>query len=276
MTSALENRPEPCKAQPAADRAVNALPAGKVVLSGVPIDRMGFDEAMCALENAITADRRLCLSVINVAKLVNLRRDAFLRQSVLDGDFIFADGMPLVWLSRLIGRPLPERVAGIDLMFGLLRLADRRGLRVYLLGAKPEVVNLVARRIGDEYPGAILAGTQHGYFSDADEPRIAATIETARPHILLVAMSSPRKEIFMNRWGTRIAANICHGVGGSFDVFAGITRRAPQWMQRAGLEWFYRLSQEPRRMWKRYLITNTRFVLYAAREIVSARLARRT
>lgn len=236
---------------------------------------MNFATALSTLENAVASGRRLSISVINVAKLVNLRRDPVLRQSVLDGDLIFADGMPLVWLSRLIGRPLPERVAGIDLMFGLLQLADRRRLRVYLLGARPEVLDQVAERIGREYPGVILAGHQHGYFTDAQEPEIAGRIEQARPQILLVAMSSPKKERFMNRWDSRIGANICHGVGGSFDVFAGMTRRAPQWMQRAGLEWFYRLCQEPRRMWKRYLFTNTQFLIYAVREVAAARFTRR-
>ncbi len=106
----------------------------------------------------------------------------------------------------------------------------------------------------------MVAGFRDGYFGDSEQQEVARAVRDAQPDILLVAMSSPKKELFMKRWGRYMAVPVCHGVGGSFDVMAGVTRRAPGWMQRCGLEWFYRLLQEPRRMWKRYLGTNVRFL----------------
>jgi N-acetylglucosaminyldiphosphoundecaprenol N-acetyl-beta-D-mannosaminyltransferase len=213
----------------------------------------------------------LAISVVNVAKVVNMRRDSILRESVNSGDLVLADGMPLVWLSRLKGQPLPQRVAGIDLMYELFQLADQKALRVYLLGAKADVLQRVVAIARQRYPGLIIAGACDGYFTDAEAETVARGVRVARPDILLVAMSSPKKELFMRRWAGYMAVPVVHGVGGSFDVMAGLTRRAPRWMQSSGLEWLYRVIQEPRRMWKRYLVTNARFVGLAARELLLRR-----
>ena len=208
------------------------------------------------------------ISVMNVAKLVNMRSDALLREGVLTGDLILADGAPLVWLSRLKSTPLPERVAGIDLMRELLQFADDRRARVYFLGATAPVVEQVIAATRADFPRLIVAGSRDGYFSEGEQAEVAAGIRDSRPDILLVAMSSPKKEIFLKRWAVTMAVPICHGVGGSFDVVAGVTRRAPLWMQRTGLEWFFRVLQEPRRMWKRYLVTNTKFLVLAVRDLL--------
>jgi N-acetylglucosaminyldiphosphoundecaprenol N-acetyl-beta-D-mannosaminyltransferase len=125
-----------------------------------------------------------------------------------------------------------------------------------------------------QYPNAVICGSEHGYFSEDSESIVAAKVRAAAPHVLFVAMSSPKKEVFMNRWGEFMAANVCHGVGGSFDVMAGLVRRAPSWMQRTGLEWLYRIWQEPRRMWKRYLVTNAQFLVLAMGEIACRRRTR--
>lgn len=244
---------------------------GRVRLCGVGIDPLSMDEVVLRVESAISASRRLAISVINVAKLVNMQRDPLLRGSVEAGDVIVADGMPLVWLSRLKRRPLPERVAGIDLMYRLFELADRKTLRVFLLGAKPDTLDRVVEIAGRQYPRMIVAGWRDGYFTAEQEEEVARTVAEARPDILLVAMTSPKKELFMNRWGDFMNVPVVHGVGGSFDVMAGLTRRAPRWMQRAGLEWFYRVLQEPRRMWRRYLVTNTLFLGLAVRDILNRR-----
>jgi len=217
--------------------------------------------------NTLQEGGTLAIGIINVAKLVNMRSDPLLRDSVESSDMVLTDGAPLVWLSRLKGTALPERVAGIDLMFELFKLADERALRVYLLGARRETLEGVVARARRDYPRMILVGRRDGYFSQAEEEEAACDIRDAHPHILLVAMSSPKKEIFMKRWAAMMNVPVCHGVGGSFDVIAGVTRRAPKWMQRCGLEWFYRVLQEPRRMWKRYLVTNTLFTLMALRDL---------
>lgn len=246
---------------------MNQAKPSTTCLFGIPFNAMTMPEVVAAIDLAVARQRRINVSVVNVAKLVNMRRDAFLRESVLAGDLIVADGMPLVWVSRLVRRRLPQRVAGIDLMFELFKLADRRQLRIFLLGAEDEVLQRVAEIARRDYPNMILAGMQHGYFRPHDEPAVAQKIAQSRADILFVAMTSPRKEHFMKKFSELMNVAVCHGVGGSFDVMAGKTRRAPRWMQRTGLEWLYRVLQEPRRMWKRYLVTNTIFMGLALREI---------
>lgn len=241
---------------------------GRVRLCGVCIDALTMPQVVHRVSESLRTGGRLSIAIVNVAKLVNMRRDPRLRASVESGDLVLADGAPVVWLSRWTGQPLPERVAGVDLMFELFKLADERRLRVYLLGAKADTLNRVVEIAQRDYPNMVVSGFRDGYFSDEQEEGVALAIRDARPDILLVAMSSPKKEVFMKRWEDVMGARICHGVGGSFDVMAGLTRRAPRWMQRCGLEWLFRVLQEPRRMWKRYLVTNTVFMILAARELL--------
>lgn len=241
-----------------------------VRLFDVPIHAMRMEEVIALAEQRIDARQPLLIGVVNAAKMVNMRRDELLRRSVLDAHLILADGMAVVWACRMLGTPLPERVTGIDLMEHLLSLSHRRKFRVYCLGATQEVLDATVGRIGREYPNAIVAGSHHGYFGPDGEAAVAADIRQARPDILLVAMSSPKKEQFLARWADDLSIPICHGVGGAFDVFAGMVRRAPALWQRLGLEWLYRVLQEPGRLWKRYLVTNAVFTWW----VVRARLGR--
>jgi N-acetylglucosaminyldiphosphoundecaprenol N-acetyl-beta-D-mannosaminyltransferase len=130
----------------------------------------------------------------------------------------------------------------------------------------------VAAYTKEHYPGVRIAGYHNGFFSSDDEERIADEIRSSQADILFVALPTPRKENFLRRWRQHMGVSVCHGVGGSFDVMAGLTKRAPGWMQKCGMEWFYRLVQEPSRMWKRYLVTNTTFVWLSIVEIVRHRL----
>ena len=237
-------------------------------LFGVPIAAMTMADAVDAVDEAIADRRPLQIGVVNAAKLVNMRRDAALRDSVLSSSIVLADGTSVVWASRLLGRPLPERVAGIDLMMAMLASGNTRRYRIYCLGATQAVLDAVVARIRSDYPGVAVAGSHHGYFTPAEEEAIAGDIATAAPDILLVAMTSPRKEQFLARWSARLRVPVCHGVGGSFDVFAGLVQRAPESWQRLGLEWLYRVKQEPRRLWKRYLVTNTLFIDMVVVELV--------
>lgn len=228
-------------------------------LFGIPIHALTVEEVLAAVDRAIEARSRLLIGVVNVAKTVNMQRDAELCQAVLSSDMILADGLPVVWASRLLRRPLPERVAGIDLMHRMLERSCARGYRVFCLGAAEDVLAKAIRRIEADHPGATVAGYHHGYFTADEESRIAEQIRDARADILFVAMTSPKKERFLARWAGLMEVPVCHGVGGSFDILAGKVKRAPLIWQRLGLEWLYRVIQEPRRMWRRYLVTNTVF-----------------
>ena len=167
------------------------------------------------------------------------------------------------------GRPLPERIAGIDLFVRLLELADRERLSVYLLGGTPDVVETVAEVVASRYPGAVIAGHGDGYFTD--ERSVADEIASCRPDMLFLGMSSPKKEVFLQRYQALMRVPVTHGVGGSFDVLAGVTKRAPEAWQAMGMEWAYRLLQEPGRMWKRYLRTNVLFIVLVARALTAQR-----
>ncbi|HYI38576.1 MAG TPA: WecB/TagA/CpsF family glycosyltransferase [Thermoleophilaceae bacterium] len=210
---------------------------------------------------------------INAAKVVAMQDDPELRDIVGACELVSADGQSIVWASRLLGDPLPTRVAGIDLMDELLALAAARGYGVYVLGARDDVLQTALARIRERHPGLRIAGARDGYFSDEEGEAVADAIRAAAPDILFVAMSSPRKEYWLSRYGRRIDVPFVMGVGGSVDVIAGVTRRAPVVLQRLGLEWAYRLAQEPRRLFRRYLVTNARFAVLVVRHGIRRRPA---
>jgi len=233
---------------------------------GASIHAATMTQATKICREAIITRRRVMVGVVNVGKLVQMRDDDFLRASVLGSDLVLADGLPVVWASRILGEPLPERVAGIDLFVELLRLANDEGFSGYFLGAKQEVLDEMLRRIERDYPNFRCAGSRNGYFDDSESEQIAEAIRKANPDLLFVGISTPKKEYFLQQFGDSMGVPVCHGVGGSFDVLAGVTRRAPLLLQRLGLEWFFRFAQEPGRMWKRYLVTNSAFITMLARE----------
>jgi N-acetylglucosaminyldiphosphoundecaprenol N-acetyl-beta-D-mannosaminyltransferase len=243
------------------ERLIMNSQAKRQRLFGLAIDAATLGQVLTRCEAAIRTRSQVLVGVVNAAKLVNLRKDARLRNSLLECDMILADGQSVVWASKILSRPLPERVAGIDLFEGLLDLADQKHYSVYLLGATPAVVAALAETISNRFPNAVIAGWRNGYFADEEAESVAYEITTARPDMLFLGMASPKKEIFLGRFGASLGVPVLHGVGGSFDVMAGVTQRAPESWQRLGFEWAYRLKQEPRRLWRRYLRTNTRFIV---------------
>lgn len=206
--------------------------------------------------------------VVNVAKIVNMRKDKTLAESVTHCDIINIDGMGVVWGARFLGHDVPERVAGVDLFHNLNAMAEKEKLSVFYLGAKREVVEETARRMKETHPNLDIAGTHHGYFWD-DEESVVNKIKESGAKLLFVAITSPKKENFINKWQDKLGVNFVMGVGGTFDVVAGKVNRAPQWMQNSGLEWLYRVLQEPGRMWKRYLVTNSKFAWLLLKEKLS-------
>lgn len=235
---------------------------------GLTIQALTQDQVLERCRQALADRRRMLIGVVNAAKIVNLRRDPLLRESLLECDLIVADGQSIVWASRLVGQPLPERVAGCDLFESLLNVAEQDGRSVFLLGAKPEVLQLLELRISERFPALRLAGSREGYFTEAQHREVAAQIRRSAADMLFLGITSPKKEIFLGTYGDTLGVPIMHGVGGSFDVLAGVTKRAPLRWQRMGLEWGYRTLQEPRRMWKRYLTTNTKFLFLLAKEMI--------
>lgn len=233
----------------------------RITLMGCQVDNLSMEETLGRIEQFIQSGQPHQHVVVNVDKLVKASRDPALRQIINECALINADGMPVVWASRLLGKPLKERVAGVDLFEALMRRAGEKGWRVFLLGAREEVVSKVAETYQRKYPRLVLAGYRNGYWKgEAEELDVARKIRDSRADLLFVAISSPKKEQFLGRYQAEMKIPFAMGVGGTFDVAIGRVKRAPVWMQKSGLEWFYRFLQEPRRMFRRYFIDDMAFI----------------
>ncbi|MFP6749331.1 MAG: WecB/TagA/CpsF family glycosyltransferase [Alphaproteobacteria bacterium] len=239
----------------------------RITLMGVPLDLLSMAETVARAEAAMISGERLQQVVINVAKLVHMRTDADLRQDVRESDIINIDGMGILWAARMLGHQAPERVTGIDLMSALIACCARRGLKPYFLGARQPVLEAALARLRAAHPELQIAGYRNGYFTAAEETQVVADIHASGAHCLFVAISSPMKERFLHRHRDQLGVPFLMGVGGSLDVVAGTVNRAPKWIRQMGFEWLYRLCQEPRRMWRRYLVTNTIFLFLLLGEL---------
>ena len=226
-----------------------------------------MDETLSIVNNTIFNKESIQHVVVNAGKIVAMQNDAQLRKSVNESDLINADGQAVVWASKVLGKPLKERVSGIDLMEALVELAYQNQYKIFFFGAKEEVVKTVVDRYSNDYSPKIIAGYRNGYFKKDEEQDIAKQISDSGANILFVAISSPTKENFLYENKKLLnKVNFIMGVGGSFDVVSGKVKRAPVWMQNSGLEWFYRFAQEPKRMWKRYLVGNSKFIALVLKE----------
>jgi N-acetylglucosaminyldiphosphoundecaprenol N-acetyl-beta-D-mannosaminyltransferase len=231
-------------------------------------------ETLERCERFIRTRTRAQHMAVNAAKIVSSRNDDELHRLINGCDIVTADGQAVVWASRVLGDPLPTRVAGIDLMNELLALAERKGYRVFILGARQEVLDRALERLRERHPRLQVAGHRDGYYTDGEERAVVDQIRASRADLLFVAMSSPRKEYFLGRWGETLDVPFSMGVGGAIDVLAGVTRRAPRRLQMLGLEWAYRLAQEPRRLFRRYFVTNSLFIGMTLRSAGRRRRAR--
>jgi N-acetylglucosaminyldiphosphoundecaprenol N-acetyl-beta-D-mannosaminyltransferase len=231
--------------------------ATRIYLFGVPIDRLSLAEALERIEHWLERGSTHLVFTPDTPALMRARWDESLRYAYLNADLVTADGMGLVWASRLLSEGLPGgRVAGIDLVEALCAQAVRRGYKLFLLGAEPGVAEEAACSLRARYPSLAIVGVHHGYF-DFDSPQEEALIKDIRraaPDLLLVGMGVPRQERWMVHNRARLDVPVMMGVGGSFDVLAGRVRRAPQAWQQLGLEWLWRLLHEPRRLKRARLI----------------------
>jgi N-acetylglucosaminyldiphosphoundecaprenol N-acetyl-beta-D-mannosaminyltransferase len=235
-------------------------------MMGCQVDNLSMEETLAKVEAFIQSGQPHQHVVINVDKLVKASRDPELRRIINECALINVDGMPVVWASRLLGKPLKERVAGVDLFEALMRRAGEKGWRVFLLGAREQVVQAVRDTYQRKYPQLAIAGCRNGYWSEQEEAAVAEQIRASRADLLFVAISSPKKEQFLGRWQGAMRVPFAMGVGGTFDVAIGKVKRAPPWMQKSGLEWFYRFLQEPRRMFRRYFIDDMAFIWLLIKE----------
>jgi len=240
----------------------------RIHLLGTPVDNLTMEETLEIINQAILNKSHIHHTVVNAGKIVSMHENKELMESVINADIINADGQAVVWASKLFGKPLKERVAGIDLMERLVGMAHQHKYKIFFFGAKDAVLQKMVDKYKYLYSEDIIAGYRNGYFKKEEERSIAQQIANSGANILFVAISSPIKENFLYQNRDLLQrVNFIMGVGGSFDVVAGHVSRAPVWMQKTGLEWLYRVYQEPKRMFKRYLIGNSKFIYLILKHI---------
>jgi N-acetylglucosaminyldiphosphoundecaprenol N-acetyl-beta-D-mannosaminyltransferase len=240
---------------------------------GCPIDILTMKETVDLARNAMRTRQRLQHVALNVAKFVNMRRDPVLAADVANSDIVSIDGMGIVWGARAVGLPAKVRVTGVDLLTELLKVCAEEGFKPYFLGATTEVAARAAKRVRETHPSIQFAGVRDGYFSPDQERRVVDAIRDSGADCLFIGMPTPRKERFLATYRDELDVPFIMGVGGALDVLAGHVQRAPARMQRLGLEWLYRVYQEPGRMWWRYAKTNTLFAGILAQAMVQNRQA---
>ena len=239
----------------------------QIQLLGVRFDNLTTAEAADRIEGFIRERRPAKVFARNAAIRVIEDRNPVLHQFYATSDLVTVDGMAFVYLGQLLGRPFKEMTGGPSLWYELLRRAALKSYRVFLLGAREDMLKKAVTRLRQQYPGLQIAGYQHGYFKPEEEDQIVEAIRQSNVDILMVGMSSPMKEGFLERNLHRLGVPACIGIGGAIDVFAGLYKLAPMWMRKACLEWLYRVWQEPRRLLTRYFVSNTRFLLLVVREL---------
>lgn len=235
---------------------------------GFPVDNLSLEEALQQIEGFIRTGKPQQHVAINVDKIIKMRKDPQFRKTIAGCDLITIDGQPLIWASKLLGRPIKERFGGLDIMNGIIPRAVDKGYRIYLLGAREEVVKKVVEHYKLKFPSLRIVGWRDGYWEARKEEKMVTEIKNVKPDILFVAISSPKKEVFLQKYLRKMDVPFVMGVGGAFDIIAGVTKRAPKWMQRCGLEWLFRLCQEPRRLWKRYLLEDPIFLWLVLKEFL--------
>ena len=220
---------------------------------GIPIAKLTMAEVVSFLVNAVETKIQVQIITLNPIMLMQALKDDELTKVMLQSELNIADGAGVVWASTYLGDPVPERVAGYDLMHRLLRIADQKKWRVFMLGSKDEIVKEAASNVSKMYSNLYLSGYDHGYFSEEEDSKMIETINNSNAHILLVARSVDKQEKWIAKYKDQLNVPIMIGVGGSFDVLSGKLQRAPLFLQKLRLEWLFRLLQEPRR-YKRMLV----------------------
>jgi len=246
----------------------------RIDMFGCPVDVVRLTDAIAKVEGYIASDTLHQGVGVNLDQFLKMHDDPVFKKMIIEADLITADGHPIVWTSWLWGTPLPERVPGIDLFEALLPVSAEKGYKIFMLGAKEESMQAAADAYLSRYPRLQIAGRRNGYFTEEDEPEIVAAINASGADMLFIAITSPKKEAFVERNREQLNVKFVLGVGGAFDIAAGLTSRAPIWMRRVGVEWVWRLSQEPKRMWPR-VRDNFGFVRVIAKETIRRRVLRR-
>lgn len=244
-----------------------------ILILGTPIDVLEWETAIVRINGWAQANESRYVCICNVHSVVTTRYDPIFGQVVNDADMATPDGEPVAWMLRRFGVPRQRRINGPDLMWRYCAEAATRGESIYLYGSTPETLQILEHRLAETFPGLRVAGSWSPPFralTEEEDEADVARINASGAGTVWVSLGCPKQEKWMAAHRGRINA-VMIGVGAAFDYHAGTTPRAPSWMQRSGLEWLYRLLSEPRRLWRRYLVTNTLFIFLATRQLLFRR-----
>jgi N-acetylglucosaminyldiphosphoundecaprenol N-acetyl-beta-D-mannosaminyltransferase len=255
-----------------------AAPARRrVTIGSIAIDALTFDEAIDAIEGLVARGKGGMVFTPNVDHIMLAEEDSLLRAAYERADLSLVDGTPVMWAAHLLGSPLPEKISGSDLIRPLAARAAARGWRVYLLGGRPGVATQAKEILEREYPGLKIVGTSSPMIDlsrDVSEQQdVVDAIRRARPDLLFLALGAPKQEIWAHRVRDAVGGAVMLGIGASLDFVTGAAKRSPPWMSAVGLEWLYRLAQEPDRLWRRYLLRDPKFLALLVREARSRRVS---
>ncbi|MBR6713413.1 MAG: WecB/TagA/CpsF family glycosyltransferase [Selenomonadaceae bacterium] len=219
----------------------------RVEILGVKVDAVTMSQAVERVINLVEAGKPSMVATANAEMLLNATHDAELKKILNAASLVVPDGAGTVWAARHLGKFMPERVAGFDLVQELMKIAPAHDFKFFLFGAAPGIADKAKAKAETLYPGIKIVGTRNGYFKAEDEPDIIAQIKSSRPDILLAALGVPKQEKWLFKYKDELKVPVSIGVGGTFDVMAGVVKRAPLWMQKARLEWLFRAMLQPSR-----------------------------
>lgn len=232
----------------------------EIEIFNIRIHPLQMSEFLSIIKSNIENGDQITQVGVNSATINDLVKNEELRRAVNNADLVHIDGMSVVWALRYLGYKVPERVATPDLADEVMKMAEKEKFSIFLLGAKETILLSCKENLLKTFPELEIAGCQNGYYMPEEEPLMVERINKVKPDILFIGMSSPKKELLFEKYRHTLNAKYILGVGGYFDIISGHLKRAPQWMQNIGMEWFFRLIQEPRRMWRRYLIGINQFL----------------
>lgn len=243
-----------------------------VSFAHIKIDNLTMQKTIDEIEELIKKRESSYIVTPNVAHIVSLQKDKELEKIYQEASLVIPDGMPLLWGAKILGRPLKERVAGSDLLPAFCEVAAKKGYKLFFLGAGPGVAVKAAKILTQKNPGLKIVGTYSPPFgfenSEEDNRKIVSMITETKPDVLFVGLGAPKQEKWIWKHKDQLEVPVLIGVGAAFDFIAGTAKRAPKWMQKCGLEWFFRLCQEPRRLWRRYLIGSPIFLWLVLKELI--------
>jgi len=245
----------------------------KFSFAGIKIDNITLEEVIEKVKELIKKGKTSYIVTPNAAHIVLLQKDKEFRKVYENAELVLCDGQPIIWISKIFGEPLKERITGVDLLFSLLQLSSKEKYGVYLLGAKEGIIKRTVENLQKKFPELRIVGYHNGYF--IDDEKMIKEINERSPDILFIGMGFPKQEKWIFKYIKNLDIKIAVCIGGVFDIVAGKTKRAPVWMQKIGMEWFFRLIQEPKRLWKRYLIGNTLFLWLVFKEFIKIKILKK-